>query len=83
MYKLGYKNNNCIGCVKGGAKYWAKIKQDFPDVYERMAKLERTLGRKILKVKGERVYLDTLNLEDANMEPEFDFQCGVLCGDGK
>jgi len=80
MYKLGYKNNNCIGCVKGGAKYWANIKRDFPDVYDRMAKLERSLGRKILKVKGCRVFLDELNHEEANMEPEFDFQCGVLCG---
>lgn len=22
MYKLGFPNNNCIGCVKGGAGYW-------------------------------------------------------------
>ena len=22
MYKLGYHNNNCIGCVKGGLQQW-------------------------------------------------------------
>jgi 3'-phosphoadenosine 5'-phosphosulfate sulfotransferase (PAPS reductase)/FAD synthetase len=33
MYKLGYKNNNCIGCVKGGMGYWNKIRVDFPDIY--------------------------------------------------
>jgi len=30
MYRLGYHNNNCIGCVKGGAGYWNKIRIDFP-----------------------------------------------------
>lgn len=25
MYDLGYPNNNCIGCVKGGKGYWNKI----------------------------------------------------------
>jgi hypothetical protein len=24
MYGLGYRNNNCIGCVKGAAGYWNK-----------------------------------------------------------
>ena len=28
MYKLGYKNNNCIGCVKGQAGYRNKINKD-------------------------------------------------------
>ena len=30
MYDLGYNNNNCIGCVKGGMGYWNKIRVDFP-----------------------------------------------------
>jgi len=30
MYDLGYHNNNCIGCVKGGMGYWNKIRVDFP-----------------------------------------------------
>lgn len=34
MYDLGYPNNNCIGCVKGGMGYWNKIREDFPDVFE-------------------------------------------------
>jgi 3'-phosphoadenosine 5'-phosphosulfate sulfotransferase (PAPS reductase)/FAD synthetase len=29
MYRLGYHNNNCIGCVKGGMGYWNKIKITF------------------------------------------------------
>ena len=41
MYDLGYNNNNCIGCVKGGMGYWNKIRVDFPEVFEKRAKLER------------------------------------------
>jgi hypothetical protein len=39
MYAQGYKNNNCIGCVKGGAGYWNKIRRDYPAVFSRMAAL--------------------------------------------
>lgn len=41
MYKMGYKNNNCVGCVKGGKGYWNKIRDDFPLVFERMSAKER------------------------------------------
>lgn len=41
MYELGYSNNNCIGCVKGGKGYWNKIRIDFPWYFNRMTKLER------------------------------------------
>ena len=44
MYSLGFNNNNCIGCVKGGIGYWNRIRQKFPDVFDRMAKLEREIG---------------------------------------
>ena len=56
MYKLGYTNNNCVGCVKGGMAYWNKIRVDFPEVFDRMAKLEREIGAKCLK----SYYLDEL-----------------------
>ncbi|WP_065421013.1 hypothetical protein [Oligella urethralis] len=52
MYKLGYKNNNCIGFIKGGAGYWNKIRKDFPEVFDHMAKLSRNINAKFLKVKG-------------------------------
>lgn len=60
MYKLGYSNNNCIGCVKGGAGYWNKIRKDFPETFKKMAELEREIGHSILKeplkIKGVQVY---------------------------
>ena len=40
MYKMGYNNNNCIGCVKGGAGYWNKIRIDFPNVLRKWQNLK-------------------------------------------
>lgn len=47
MYKLGYKNANCTGCVKAeNHGYWAAIREDFPDVFKWYAKFERKIGAK-------------------------------------
>ena len=75
MYKLGYANNNCIGCVKGGKGYWNKIKIDFPEQFDRMAKLERFKGQTVLK----DVYLDELPPDAGNYPQEPDIQCGIFC----
>jgi hypothetical protein len=56
MYELGYPNNNCIGCVKGGAGYWNKIKKDFPEIFKQRAEMERIIGGKVFK----EMYLDEL-----------------------
>jgi len=58
MYRLGYNNNNCLGCVKGGAGYWNKIRIDFPEVFERRAKQERDIGATICKVSTGRKSTD-------------------------
>jgi len=45
MYKLGYKNANCTGCVKAeNLGYWAAIRADFPEIYRWYAKFERKIG---------------------------------------
>ena len=83
MYLLGYNNNNCIGCVKGCKGYWNKIRVDFPDVFEKMAKMEREIGAAICKSyeKGVRsaTYLDELDPEDGQGIPIPDIECGLLC----
>ena len=83
MYLLGYKNNNCIGCVKGGAGYWNKIRGDFPETFARMATLERKLDVSILKrtVAGERVrlFLDELPPAMGRYEAEPSIECGAGC----
>lgn len=51
MYKLGYHNNNCIGCLKaGGAGYWNKIRKDFPEVFEKRAEQERMLNHAMVSM---------------------------------
>lgn len=83
MYKLGYNNNNCIGCVKGQSGYWNKIRVDFPEAFERMAKMERMLNAAINKVyvKGERVrvFLDELDPKAGRKVPMPDIECGAVC----
>ena len=87
MYKLGYRNNNCIGCVKGGMGYWNKIRVDFPHYFEKMARLERELKRTILKDrrggKTKRMYLDELEPGRGNYALEGDIECGVTCQKAK
>lgn len=79
MYDLGYTHNNCIGCVKGGAGYWNKIRVDFPLVFQRMAKTERMIGARICKVGKERVFLDELSPTAGDYPKEPEVQCGVAC----
>jgi hypothetical protein len=84
MYLLGYNNNNCIGCVKGQAGYWNKIRIDFPDVFDKMARQERKMGVAINKSyagdgKRKRVFLDELDPFAGKDVPEPDIECGVMC----
>lgn len=80
MYDLGYPNNNCIGCVKGGMGYWNRIRKDFPEVFESRARLERQVGHAILKdSKGQPVYLDDLDPKRGNMNTEIFPDCGIMC----
>lgn len=83
MYLLGYRNNNCIGCPKGNAGYWNKIRRDFPDVFARMAKLERELGARICQatINGvrQRVFLDELPETAGRYSDEPPISCGLLC----
>jgi 3'-phosphoadenosine 5'-phosphosulfate sulfotransferase (PAPS reductase)/FAD synthetase len=45
MYKLGFPNANCIGCVKGGKGYWNLVRKTFPEHFNRMVELESNIGR--------------------------------------
>ena len=44
MYQLGYRNANCIGCVKGGEGYWRAIREDFPDQFDAIAAVQEEIG---------------------------------------
>lgn len=80
MYRLGYRNNNCIGCVKGGAGYWNKIRIDFPQQFAERAEDERMVGHSILKrADGTPIYLDELPPDMGIEVPEPDMECSFFC----
>ena len=77
MYKLGYHNANCVGCVKGGSGYWNKIRRDFPAVFERMAAIEESIGASCMNGKPLRTLDPNAGTED---ELQLD-ECGLFCGE--
>lgn len=79
MYRLGYHNNNCIGCVKGGAGYWNKIRVDFPEVFNRMSKIERDINYALIKLKNQPCFLDELPPNAGRFDPLPDMSCGPQC----
>ena len=80
MYKLGYQHNNCIGCVKAqGMGYWNKIRDDFPEQFDRMAKFSRALGVTLIKDNKTRIFLDELQRGKGNYQEEPEIQCGIFC----
>ena len=80
MYQLGYKHNNCIGCLKaGGQGYWNKIKVDFPYVYEKRCAQSRRVGARLLNVNNVHKFLDELEEGAGNYQQEPEVQCGIFC----
>lgn len=75
MYDMGYPNNNCIGCVKGGMGYWNKIRVDFPEVFMKRTRLERELGCSCIN----GIYLDELNPERGRGNMEVIPECSIMC----
>jgi hypothetical protein len=76
MYSLGFNNNNCIGCCKGGKGYWNHVRKHFPDYYERASKIERKLNHSITDV-----FLDELDPNEGRHDinvPSCDFLCQTL-----
>jgi len=79
MYRLGYHNANCIGCVHGGMGYWNKIRVDFPATYERMARMEREIGHSLNKDTAGPVWLDEMAPDRGDYPTEITPECSLLC----
>lgn len=75
MYELGFHNNNCIGCVKGGMGYWNHIRKHFPSYFDRMNELEQELGATCMKGKS----LKDLKPNEGKHEPPIVPNCGTFC----
>ena len=79
MYQLGYSNNNCIGCVKGGIGYWNKIRKDFPECFKRMAEIERLVNATCLKDENGRIFLDELEPNRGENIAPIVPDCSLFC----
>jgi len=81
IYKQGYPNANCIGCVKATSPtYWNHVRKVHPHIFEERALQSRDIGARLVRVKGERIFLDELDpsATGASMKT-IDFECGIFC----
>lgn len=82
-YLQGYTNNNCHGCVKAASPhYWNLVRKTNPEVFSRRCEQSRRLGAKLVRYKGERIYLDELP-ETADEKINEDLSCGPQCADAR
>ena len=84
-YLQGYPNANCIGCPKATSPtYWNHVRKMHPNVFKDRAEQSRRLGCRLVRYKGNRIYLDELPA-DAKGRPmkNLDFECGIFCHTGK
>lgn len=85
IYSYGFKNANCIGCVKSlSPAYWNLVRKEFPEVFARRAKLSREIGARLIEKTTagtkRRYFLDELpeswgRDEALPAAPE----CGIIC----
>lgn len=81
MYGLGYRNNNCIGCVKAtSARYWNMIRRDFPAVFDKRAEQSKRLGVRLTRMNSVRIFLDELPANYLGAEELENISCGPECG---
>lgn len=83
IYRLGFPNANCIGCVKATSPtYWNHVRKHFPEEFNRRAELSREVGARLVRCDGVRIFLDELD-PDAKGRPLkqtlADVECGIFC----
>lgn len=80
MYALGFEHNNCIGCVKSQSPgYWNRTRRLFPEVFQRRAELSRKIGCQLVKLHGQRIFLDELPENEGLKEADGEIECGPFC----
>lgn len=90
MYRLGFHNANCIGCVKGGMGYWNKVREHFPEDFEEMAQIQESIGpganffrQRSGPLKGQRFTLRELRPDQGRYPDEPSIECGAQCEYGQ
>lgn len=80
LYTLGFEHNNCLACVKATSPaYWNRTRQFFPEAFERRARQSREIGARLVRVNGQRIFLDELPLLAGAGEGDGDIECGPFC----
>jgi hypothetical protein len=80
MYAAGFEHNNCLGCVKASSPaYWNRTRRLFPEVFARRAAQSRDLGARLVRVAGERIFLDELDPTAGAGESDGNIECGPFC----
>lgn len=81
MYRMGYPNANCIGCVKATSPtYWNHVRKMHPKQFQERALQSRRLGAKLVRYKGERIFLDELPTSAVGRPmTAMNFECGLFC----
>lgn len=80
LYDYGFPNANCIGCVKATSPtYWNHVRRQFPEVFAARAEQSRRLGVRLVRVKGERIFLDELDPAAVGAPMWTMPPCGIFC----
>lgn len=86
MYELGFKNNNCLCCVKASSPvYWRLSRRHFPEVFARRNAQGREFGARLVRINGERKFLDELPPDSESTlwagieDVQEDLSCGPQC----
>lgn len=79
LYGLGFHNNNCLPCVKATSPaYWALVRKNFPDRFERMAALARELNVRLCRIDDKRAFIDEIPVDQETTNPIVP-SCDFLC----
>ncbi len=82
MYRLGFDNNNCPGCVKASSPwYWDMVRTHFPATFTLRCQQSRAIGCRLVEIRHhERIFLDELPAGPFHKNKREDLSCGPGCG---
>lgn len=79
IYKKGFPNANCRGCVKATSPtYWNLVRKEYPEVFNERSIQSRSIGCRLVRVKGKRIFLDELKITDTGRKIK-SWDCGIFC----
>lgn len=81
IYLDGFPNANCIGCVKSSSPtYWNLVREKYPDIFNSRSEQSRRLNVRLVKSRGERIFLDELSPDEKRVDLKgLDSDCSSFC----